>query len=118
MNKLRAIKKDLKNFFCYFKDDSILAISEDKIQLPFAFLILDPAHPKELLLSLAVDYPTSVNAVSIALTAGKRGQVSLTQPFYISMTNGDTYLGTEALDRWDMESINMELVEPLNKERH
>ena len=112
---LLKIQAKLPNFFTYFRDDNILAISEDNMQLPICFLVLEK---KKVMIFLAVDYPNSIKVAHIVLASSSIVKSYITNTFYISMTNGATYLDDEAYDRWDLESINLNELEPESKERH
>lgn len=107
---LKKIQKRIPKYFSYFKDDHILAISEDKMQLPFCFLIDDDRYPNKVLLSLAVDYPNSINVANLIVLA--KIPMMLVQPFYISTTNGTTYIDDDAFHRWELEAINIEQLTP------
>lgn len=111
---LRKIQKLLKNYFCYFKHPNILVVSEDKAVLPFAYLIIDENYPGKLLLSVAVDYPTSLNVAEIALISNNILPVMLSDVFYISSTNGNTYFNEDAYNRWDGETIDLNLLTPIS----
>ncbi len=110
--KLLNLQARLTNFFSYFKDDSVLVISEDKASLPFCYALIDDSHPRHILLSVAVDYPTSINVAEIALLSAKVGTTAITHSFYISTLSGKTYLDEEAHDQWELDGIDMEAIVP------
>lgn len=116
---LRRVRKALPSYFCYFKADNILVLSEDKSVLPFAYLIHDPiANPNFLLLSLAVDYPHSERAVEVALIANTVLRVALTENFFVSQT-GNTYIGQEAFKHYEIEcELPLQDIEPSSKTQH
>lgn len=90
---LKKIANKLKSqFFSYFKDDAILAVSEDKAVLPFAFLIKESKDI--LLLSFALDSHPSVVA-NFTLLSNSVKPVFIAENFYISQS-GSTYFGEEA----------------------
>ncbi len=116
--KLIKIKKLLKNYFCYFKHPNVLVISEDKSVLPFAYIIVDKSHPASLLLSLAINYPTTINVAEVILVAQTIFPISLADPFYIAASDGKTYLNEDAYDMWGKESVDLSSIMPLSEERH
>jgi hypothetical protein len=105
---LKKAQAKLPNFFSYFKSDDVLIISEDKASLPFACLIFEQSIPDLLLLSICVDYPTSMNVAEIALVASKIYPTAITEPFYISPIDGKTYIDDEAYKKWDIDAIDLE----------
>lgn len=111
--KLVKLQKHLNNFFTYFKDDNMLVISEDKSVLPFCYAIFDKKAANSILLSVAVDYPTSLNVAEIALKASTIHPTALTHVFYIS-TNGTTYVDSDAYRQWDLDTIDMEQIQPVS----
>lgn len=115
LKKISQLIKD--SFFCYFKDDNVLVVSEDKAVLPFAFLIKDSNYPDFLLLSLAVDFPFCEKAVSLALQCNNIRKVTLTEQFYISQ-DGVTYLGDDALKYHQLETVPLEKIETISNTLH
>ena len=95
--KLVKIQNKLNNYFSYFKDDDILVISDDKDSLPFCYIIIASDHPKNILVSIAIDYPISTNVAEIIIHCGRIGDVALTHPFYISPGTGTTFFDEAAL---------------------
>jgi hypothetical protein len=118
MNKLKEIQKLLTPYFSYFKDKQILAISEDKASLPFAFLINDKNYPNSLLLSIAVDYPNSITVVDLTLISSSISNILLSEAFYISPSDGKTYFGDNAYSRWDLEMLDLNGITPESKQLH
>lgn len=115
---LLALKKNLKHFYCYFKSDTMLSISEDKSMLPFICVIHDDKYPNNLLLSIALDYPNAEKAVEIALYASKIKSTALTEPFFFS-GNGSTYVGDEAHDQFQLEvMVPLEDLQPPTDSLH
>lgn len=88
----KIVKKVKDKFFAYFKDDAILAISEDKAELPFAFLIKESKDV--LLLSFALNSHPSVVA-NFTLLSNNVKPVFIAENFYISQS-GHTHFGEEA----------------------
>jgi hypothetical protein len=115
---LWAIKANLTSFFTYFKDDHVLAVAEDNLSAPFMFLIVEPNHPKKVLLSIAVDYSNALNVALVTLYSSDVAKTFLTYPFYISKTNGSTYIDNEAFEKWNFESIDLEQMEPESRIKH
>lgn len=116
---LLKLQKKLKNFFSYFKDDNILAISEDKTTLPFALVIYDEENfPDYFLLSVATDYNNCDVAIEVALWANKIKRSVLSDPFFISQT-GNTYTGDEALSQYNLEvELPLDKLKPLTNSLH
>lgn len=115
---LNKLKEKLSHLYCYFKDDNILAISEDKTTLPFALVIHDKENYKEyLLLSLATDYPNCEYAVEVALWANKILPTVLSEPFFIS-SDGTTYTGNDARSQWNLETLPLDKMESPSKSFH
>lgn len=114
--KLIKIEKLLSDkFFCYFKSDDILAISEDKATLPFMFIISDAGYKSNLLVSIAVDYPNSINVAEVCLAASTVSDCLLGEPYFISVAQeGKTFFGDEAFEAWDMSTIDLSDLEPEN----
>jgi hypothetical protein len=112
--RLNKLKKSLPKHFCYFKDSNILVISEDKSILPFCFVIVDPEFPNHFLVSLAVDYPNSIQAAEIIVKASALSNIALTEPFYISVNSGKTYMDDEAYSQWDLDTIDLNSLAPLS----
>lgn len=115
---LMKLQTKLTNFFTYFKDENILVVSEDKSQPPFMLLIVEPSHPKHILISIAVDFPNSISAAAVATEVRGMAPTQITKPFYISKTDGYTYIDDEAFDRWELESIDLDQLDPENKHIH
>lgn len=116
---LLKVKKKLNNYFCYFKHENILVISEDKAVLPFAYLIHDKeTHPHFLLISLAIDYPNTYNVAEITLLSNSVKRVALGEQFFISK-DGTTYLGEDAHKYYSIETqLSIEDLEPTSKVHH
>jgi len=104
-------------YFTYFKHDNILVVAEDKTVLPFAYLIIDEHYPDEVLLSLSINYSNSINVAQCIINISNMYKVLLSDVFYIS-SDGRTYFNEEAYDRWDIDLINLDKIEPLNKHVH
>jgi hypothetical protein len=115
---LTKIQKKLNKYFTYFKDDNILVISEEKSVLPFAYLIADERYPNAILISLAVDYPQSINVAEIICLTSTIYRITLTEPFYICTSDGKTYFDEEAYTKWELDTIPLDKIEPLNKNVH
>ncbi len=115
---LLKVQEQLPELYTYFQDDSILVISEDKEALPFMYLINDDNHKDALLMSIAVDYPTAINVGLIILAAVSVLKVIMIGPFYISQSNGKKYLNDDAQERWDMETLELNDINPLSKYQH
>jgi hypothetical protein len=115
---LLKIQKLLNNYFSYFKHDNILVISEDKAVLPFAYIIVDPGYKNTFLLSLAVDYPNSINVAQLILSVSKYYNLALSEPFFINPNDGITYFNDDAYKQWDLQSINLDKIEPASQELH
>lgn len=118
INNYCEIEKKLKNYFCYFKNDDILVISEDKSVLPFAYIINDYNYPDFLLLSLSIDYPNPIPVADITLIANKVKEVVLSEVFYISPSDGKTYFHDEAYERFELDNLPLEDLEPISSEKH
>lgn len=100
---LKLVKSALSNYFSYFKSPNILVVSEDKSVLPFAYVIVEKAHPDHLLLSLAIDYPFPDRVVDLALIVNNIKTVALADGFFVAQT-GNTYLGEEAHHYYQIET--------------
>lgn len=103
-SSLTQLKLKLENFYCYFKDDNILTISEHKDVLPFMQVICDSNYPNLFLLSIALDYPDSERAVEVALWANSIKSTALTEAFFTSL-NGSIYSGEEAHRQFELEKV-------------
>lgn len=96
----------------------MLAISEDKTLLPFAFIVEDENFPGLFVMSIAVNYTNSEKAVELALWASKIRLTALMEPFYIAQ-NGVTHSGENAYKYWDIDvQLPIDLVEPISEELH
>lgn len=116
---LKNVQKNLKGFFCYFKAENVLVVSEDKSVMPFAYIIADELnYPDTLLLSVAVDFPFAEKVVHVALCANRIQKVALTDQFFIGQ-NGVTYMGEEADKYYEIETeCPLEEIEPLCSNVH
>ncbi len=83
--------------------------------MPFLYAITVPEHPKHILISVAVDYPTSLNVSEIVISASQVAKVGLTEPFYISPQSGKTHMSQDAYEKWDIDSIDISALEPLSQ---
>jgi len=115
---LLAIQAALPNYFSYFKEDNALILSEDKASMPFIYIICDDSYPDELLCSVAVDYPNPILVAEIALTASKVMKTTLSEPFYISPIDGQTYFDQEAYDKWDRDTLDLNDLAPITTSIH
>ena len=113
--KLLKLQTKLKNFFTYFKDDGVLVVSEDKTTLPFLYAIVDKHSPESILLSISVDYPTSINVSEITIKSAQVSKTSLTHPFYISIQSGKTFIDDDAYRQWDLDSIDLNQLEAISE---
>lgn len=115
---LKTLKSKLTSFYCYFKSDNILAVSEDKAVLPFIQIVCDSNYPDHLLLSVAADYPYSERAIEVALWCSQIRSTALTEPFFIS-ANGSTYTGQDAYNQFELEQVYpLDKMIPLTDSRH
>lgn len=118
LNKyLKMVRKEIPQYFSYFKDANILVVSESKEVLPFAYIIRDVNTPSHLLLSIAVDYPFSQNVVELALATNKIKPVAISDEFYIAKS-GNTHLGDDALKYYDLDSIDLDNFDGKNEILH
>lgn len=116
--QLLKVQKLLKGYFTYFKHDDILVVSEDKAVLPFAYIINDINYKDTLLISLAVDYPNSLKVADVVLTISKLINVEISEPFFINPSDGVTYFNEDAYEQWDLQSINLDKIDPISQELH
>lgn len=116
---LKKIQKRLKKFFTYFKHNDILVVSEDKADLPFAYVIMDEeGYPGIALISYAVNFPYPVKVANFALEINGLMPVAIAESFFIAQT-GNTYWGEEAEKVFEMENlIPLEEIDPLSKDLH
>lgn len=106
------------DYFCYFKDNNVLMVSEDKALLPFMSVISDDRFPASLIMSIAVDYPKSSSCCQIVLNLNKFVDIRLTEEFYVAK-NGNTYFGEEAHKFYDYDiQAPLEELEPTCEFRH
>lgn len=113
----KELKK--KNLFCYFKNDDILVVSEDKATLPFIYILWDEInYPKSFLLSIAVDCPRANTVAQICLTLNSISKVLITEDFYIAKL-GSTHWGDDAhaLYMYDT-NFSLEEIDPMCDNRH
>lgn len=113
--KLLKIQALLPNYFSYFKSDNVLTLSEDKTSPPFAYLITNYEYPKEVLLSISVDYPTCINIADLVIKITKVSEIGLSEPFYIS-NSGMTHFNDDAYDQWSLDSIDLNSMEPISQQ--
>lgn len=119
MNKrLAKIESALKDYFCYYKSDDILVVSEDKSTLPFAFFIQEISVPNTVVMALAVDYSDCFAVSQVSILAATATSVVLGEVFYISPKNGETHFGEEALNQFDLENFDITDVVPISEHRH
>ena len=110
---LVSLSKELNvHFYCYFKNNKMLAISEDKASLPFAIIVKERS---KYLISLALDYPVTFNVAKICLVAPNHCGLNLAESFYISPKSGHTFFGDEAGNQWDLDTLDISLVEPISQ---
>ncbi len=81
------------------------------------YVICDENHKDTLLVSIAVDYPTSINVGLIILAAVSVLKVTMIGPFYIS-SNGKKYLNNDAHSRWEMETLELNDINPASQYQH
>lgn len=113
---LNKIKLALKDYFTYCKNESIIVVSLDKTELPFAYIIEDSSYPGCLLIAFAVNFPLANTAAEIALKINKIKDVLITEHFYIS-NSGSTFWGNEALERFHIDNvIDLETLEAASEE--
>jgi hypothetical protein len=113
---LRKIQKKLKNYFTYFKHDDILVISEDKADMPFAYIIRDKEnYPDCVLMAFALDYCNSAGIAQIVMDISKVETIQIAESFYIAET-GLTHWGQDAEKRFAMDlHFDLESLEPINE---
>jgi hypothetical protein len=115
---LLKLQKSIPHFFSYFKEENVLAISDNKDKLPFAFVINDDEYKFHLLLSIAIDYPNAEKAVELALYTNKIKPAAITESFYISQ-NGTTYTGDEAYKYWSIDlNYSLNEIDPESNTQH
>lgn len=113
---LKSIK--LPNYFTYFKENNILAISEDKSSLPFAFLIIEDEYKDLILLSISLTADPVLSA-DIALQASLFNEIMLIEAFYVSEVDGMTYFGNEATRQYNLENeIDLMQIESPSSQFH
>ena len=86
--------------------------------LPFITFIIQSNIPKNFLISIAVNYPTSISVADIIIEANKIQPVLLSEPYYVSSSDGKTYFNEDAYRQWDLESVPMDDLTPISKEFH
>lgn len=107
--KIRSVIKS--DFYCYFKHNNILTISEDKASLPFIIIVKEADYR----VSIAVDYLSPIVVAHLILAISKVKPINLAESFYISPNTGQTYFGHEASDQWDMDNLDISMVEPISR---
>lgn len=111
---LLKIQKLLNNYFSYFKSDKILVVSEDKTEMPFGYLIADENYKNTLLLCLAIDYANPLKVADLALQANKVLPVEVSEGFYINPMNGTTYFDEDAYYQYNLQSLDLNAMEPIS----
>lgn len=102
---LKKLQKKLKNYFTYFKHNDILIVSNDKSELPFAYLINDDEnHPDEVLISFSVDFCNAASVAQFVLEINENSDVLVTESFYISKS-GMTHWGEEAFKMFTIDNV-------------
>lgn len=117
MNKLlKKVGVLLKPQFTYFKDENLLAVSEDKTTAPYAFIISE--KPGHLYLSFRIDYPFITNCVQMALDIAKLSKVTQAEGFFISKL-GQIHFGDDAMKYYEFEMYApLEDIDPECKSLH
>lgn len=109
---LKKVVKTLDTFFCYFKHDDIIAISEEKDMAPFAYVLFDDSYPDNLLISLAVDYPIASTVAKLVLLVNKTSPLLVADNFYINQM-GQTLWNEEADYAFELDMIDLDQCEPI-----
>jgi hypothetical protein len=109
---LKKIQKLLNNYFSYFKSDDVLVISEDKAEMPFAYIINDSRYKNTLLLCLAIDYANPIHVAEVSLKANKVLKLELSEAFYINPMNGVTYFDEDAYYQYNLQSLDLDTMVP------
>lgn len=114
-------KKELKKkgLFCYFKNNNILVVSEDKATMPFLYVIWDDEnYPKNFMLSLAVDYPKASTVAHVVILLNAFCKVLITEDFYISKL-GSTHWGEDAHALYAYDThFSLDNIDPECENRH
>lgn len=116
--ELLVIQKRLGKFCSIFQGDNVLAISEHKKALPFMYAICDANYKHKVLISIAVDYPNSINVALIIMNLIEISSLLLIGPFYISSQLGKKYINEEAFERWAIETLELNDIVPTCTNRH
>lgn len=110
---LKKVSKSLASHFTYFKHDNILVVSEDKTQLPFAYIVYDNRYPNTLLLSLSLDYFNIHSVSDVVIATSQIYEVNSSESFYISK-DGTTHFSEDAYYYFDLENNKLKDLTPIS----